>query len=211
MEIDWLGHSAVRIRSGDTTVITDPYADSLGMTMPRHKADIVTVSHDHPHHAQISAVDGAPRVLDGPGEFEVADFFISGMGTRRDSPDAPRQINTVYTLHAEGLTVCHLGDLNHRLTPGQAQEINETDVLLVPGGEVCTIGIERVAELVNLIHPRVMVPIHYKTQGVTVELGGLDPLLSELGVTGVGAQRRLVVSATTLPRELEVVALEAPV
>lgn len=211
MEIDWLGHSAVRIRSGNATVITDPYADSLGVTMPRHRANIVTVSHHHPHHSQISAVDGEPRVLDGPGEFEVANYSISGMGTRRDSPDAPRQINTVYTIRVEGLTVCHLGDLNHRLTPSQAQEINDTDILLVPGGEVCTIGIEGVAELVNLIQPRILVPIHYRTQGVAVELGPLDPLLSELGVTGVGAQRRLVVSATSLPRELEVVALEAPV
>jgi len=211
MEIVWLGHSAVRLRSGDTTVITDPYADSLGVTMPRHRADIVTVSHHHPHHSQISAVDGEPRVLDGPGEFEVANCSISGMGTRRHSPDALRQINTVYTIRVEGLTVCHLGDLNDRLTPSQAQEINETDILFVPGGEGCTIGIEGAAELVNLIQPRIIVPIHYRTQGVSVELGPLDSFLSELGVTGVRARPRLVVTATSLPRELEVVALQAPV
>ena len=154
MEIVWLGHSAVRLRSRGTTLITDPYGDSLGVKMPRQRADIVTVSHHHPHHSRTGAVDGRPRVLDGPGEFEVADYSISGMGTRRGSPDAPRQINTVYTIRVEDLTVCHLGDLNARLTPGQAQRINDADILFVPGGEGCTLGVEGVAELVNLVRPQ---------------------------------------------------------
>ena len=210
MEIVWLGHSAVRLRSRGTTLITDPYGDSLGVKMPRQRADIVTVSHHHPHHSQTGAVDGRPRVLDGPGEFEVADYSISGMGTRRGSPDAPRQINTVYTIRVEDLTVCHLGDLNARLTPGQAQRINDADILFVPGGEGCTLGVEGVAELVNLVRPRVVVPVHYRTPGLAVDLGPLEPLLSALGATGVEARRSLVATATSLPRELEVVALRPP-
>ena len=210
MEIVWLGHSAVRLRSRGTTLITDPYGESLGVKMPRQRADIVTVSHHHPHHSQTGAVDGRPRVLDGPGEFEVADYSISGMGTRRGSPDAPRQINTVYTIRVEDLTVCHLGDLNARLSPGQAQRINDADILFVPGGEGCTLDVEGVAELVNLVRPRVVVPVHYRTPGLAVELGPLEPLLSALGATGVEARRSLVATATSLPRELEVVALQPP-
>ena len=124
MEIVWLGHSAVRLRSGNVTLITDPYADSLGPSMARENADVVTVSHDHPHHSCSGAVAGDPRVLRGPGEYEVASFSISGMATRRGGQNAERQINTVFTMRAEGLTLCHLGDPESKAIPGPGEGID---------------------------------------------------------------------------------------
>ena len=192
-------------------MVTDPYADSLGLTMVREEADIVTVSHDHPHHSFRDAVEGSPTVLEGPGEYEVANFYVRGMGTRRGAEDGGRQINTVFTIQAEDLTLCHLGDLNQTLSPGQAEELNQTDVLFVPAGGTCTISPDRAAELVNLIRPRIVVPIHYRVEGLSVDLEPLDAFLGELGVSGIQAQPRLSVNATNLPRELLVVILQLTV
>ena len=207
MDITWLGHSSVRIRSQDVTLITDPYSDSLGLSIGRQTAQIVTSSNEHPHHSHSDAVEGSSVVLTGPGEYEIANFSISGMGTRRGEYEGDRRINTVFTMRAEGLTLCHLGDLNQRLSPAQVEELNPTDVLFVPAGGTCTIGAAGVAELVNLISPRIVVPLHYRTEGLTVELEPLDSMLAEMGVTEVAPQGRLNVTSSNLPRELRVVVL----
>ena len=208
MEIAWLGHSSVILRSDDVTLVADPYGDSLGISMAPIEADIVTVSNQHPHHAHIDGVDGGARVLDGPGEYEVANFYVVGMATRRAEYEGDTRINSVFTIRAEGLTLCHLGDLNQRLSPGQVEDLNQTDVLFVPAGGTCTLATDSVAQLVNLIGPRIVIPVHYRTEGVHVEIQPLDGFLSELGVSEVAPQLRLNVTLANLPRELRVVVLQ---
>ena len=121
MDISWLGNSAVLVRSGQTAVVSDPYYADEGGAMPDTSADIVTVSMEDARHSNANAVGGSPRVLRGPGEYEIANFYISGMGTPAaavqpvgaagsaagDEPE--RRVNTVYTMRAEGLRVCHGG------------------------------------------------------------------------------------------------------
>jgi len=208
MEIVWLGHSCIRIKSLGVTLITDPYADSLGLSMGSHAADIVTISHDHPHHASSEAVEGEPRVLTGPGEYEIGDFYIIGTGTPGEQLDEGRAINTVFTIRAEGLTLCHLGDLKQRLSSGQVEDLNQADVLFVPAGGGTTIDTSSLVALINLIGPRIVVPMHYWTEGLRVELGPLDSFLADMGVSEASPQPRLNVTATNLPRDLRVVVLQ---
>ena len=208
MEITWLGHSSLKLRTQDATLITDPYARSVGFAMGRHRADIVTISNDHPHHSHRAALDGTPRFIAGPGEYEIADFYITGMGTRLNSEEGERGINTVFTFQAEGLILCHLGDLGEMPSPRQVRELNQTDVLFVPAGGACTIAAGKVAELVNMIEPRIVVPLHYRTDGVAVELDSLDEFLAELGVSEFDPQAKLTVSSTSLPRDLQLAVLQ---
>ena len=119
-----------------------------------------------------------------------------------------RLINTVFTIRAEGLVLCHLGDLNQKLSPRQVQMLRGTDVLFAPAGGGCTISTSEVAELVNTVNPRIVVPVHYKDERVKVELGSLEVFLSELGISGVEPQAKLQVTETNLPRELQVAALQ---
>ena len=210
MEITWLGHSALRVSSANITLITDPYADSVGFEMPHQNAQIVTISNEHPHHCHVAAVNGAPRVLRGPGEYEVANFYISGIGTSLDPGDgeSERRINTVFIIRSEGLRLCHLGDFNETLSPRLTEELNELDILVVPAGGHCTISSLKAAELVNLVRPRIVVPIHYRTKGLKVELECLEAFLEELGAPEVAAQPRLTVTASNLPRETRVNVLQ---
>ena len=208
MEITWLGHSSLRIRSNDTALITDPYADSLGISMGQPSADIVTISNEHPHHSNSDAVEGDPRVLMGPGEYEVANFYISGMGTPATSSEEDRSTNTVFTMHVEGLTMCHLGDLSRPLSARQVEELGSIDVLCIPVGGFCTIDVGVAAELVNLVRPRIVIPIHYRDDGVNVELEPVEDFLAHMGVSDAAPQRRLNVTSTDLPRERRVVALQ---
>lgn len=210
MDVTWLGHSCLRIRSGAVTVITDPYAESVGFGLKKQKADIVTVSHDHPHHAYVDAIEGEPRVLRGPGEYEVASFYIVGTATRRRPSEEHGDdlVNTIFTFRAEGLVVCHLGDLAETLPARLADNLGQPDVLIVPAGGKCTLPMARVADTINLLGPRLVVPVHYGVEGLGVELEPVAGLYTELGLAAETPQTRLSVTSSNLPRETQIVQLQ---
>lgn len=208
MDISWLGRSAVRIQSGQTAVVADPYYAEAGWAMPETSADIVTISMDAPRHSNANAVGGSPQVLQGPGEYEIANFYISGMGTPIGDPEDKdtRQVNTVYTMRAEGVRVCHAGAVVPTLTSRQLDELNNTEVLVVDaGGDEATA--KRVARLVNQIGPRIVVPVGWQVGDADGDTAALGALLGELGVTEAASQPTLRVTPTNLPREMSVVAL----
>ena len=209
MEIVWLGHASIRLKGVDVSLITDPFPASLGITMDQEKADIVTVSNAHPNHSNVDGVGGDPRVIDGPGEFEIGGYYITGTATapKVDEPD-PSMVNTIYTIRAEGVTLCHLGNLSHPLAPAQTQQLNDTDVLIVPVGGGCTIEPAAAAELVNAISPRIVIPVDYGTDDVSVDLQPVDTFLGQIGVSEVAPQPRLNVTATNLPKERRVIVLQ---
>lgn len=176
--------------------------------MGHPKADIVTLSHQHPHHANAAAIAGTPRVLSGPGEYEIADFYITGMGTRRTVSEEDRLANTVFTMMVEGLILCHTGDLAEPLSPRQVDQLRHTDILVAPVGGVCTLSPTQVSELINLISPRIVIPVHFRSEGATANLEPLQVFLRHMGIDETGAQPRLTVTAKSLPAELQVTVLE---
>ncbi len=212
MEISWLGKFAVRIQVGQTAVVTDPYYAEDGAAMPETSAEIVTMSLDHPRHSNANGVKGNPRVLRGPGEYEIANFYISGMGTAHGAPDrdaaddARRQVNTVYMMRAEGLRVCHAGAAVPALSSRQLDELNNCDVLVVDAG-VDGGAAKRVARLVNQIGPRIVVPVGWSAGEDEEDASVLSGLLGELGVSEATRQPTLRVTTTNLPRDMRVVAL----
>ena len=208
MEINWLGHSSVSVNSRDLILITDPYDSSDGTFMAPLKADIVTVSHDDSKHSNVDSVSGDPRIIDGPGEYEIANFYITGIGTDRNDTENPLKTNTIFVLRTEGVVLCHLGDLNNPMTAKQIEELNHPDVLFVPVGGVCTLDTERTSDLVNRISPKVVVPIHYRMDNTNITIQPLDPFLDAMGVTEEATKNKLNITATNLPRELKVEILE---
>ena len=208
MEIVGLGHSCVMIKTTESTLITDPFPDSIGIRMPELKSDVVTISNSHPNHSFIDSKSQYDHVIDGPGEYEIAGFYITGIGTSLNSNDEDNHINTIYSIRTEGVTISHLGDISQKLSPAQAQDLNQTDVLIVPAGGVCTLEIPRMAELVNRISPRIIIPVHYKTEGTKIELDPLDDFLRHMGAGEIVPQLRLNVTATNLPKETRIAVIQ---
>jgi len=208
MEIVWLGHSCVMIKTTESTLITDPFPDSIGIRMPELKSDVVTISNSHPNHSFIDSKSQYDHVIDGPGEYEIAGYYITGIGTPLNANDESDHINTIYSIRAEGLTITHLGDISQSLSPSQAQELDQTDVLIVPAGGVCTLDISKIAELANRISPRIIIPVHYKVEGSNIELAPLDDFMRHMGAGEVVPQLRLNVTATNLPKETRIAVIQ---
>ena len=209
MEIIWLGHSCFRIKGRQATVITDPYSPSLGYSLAKPTADIVTVSHQHEGHSYVPGVEGDPKPVLGPGEYEIGGVLIIGVATFHDSVrGAQRGKNTVYVMEVDEVAVCHLGDLGHVLTAEQVEELGDVDILLLPVGGVSTINAPTAAEVVRQLEPKVVVPMHYKTPALKWELEPAERFLKEIGARQDSSQPKLSFTRTSLPDSTQVFLLE---
>jgi len=206
MEITWLGHSCFKIKGKKVTIITDPYDDSIGYTLGEQKADIVTLSHSHPGHSFAAGISGSPRVINGPGEYDVANVLITGIRTFHDAVKGEeRGRNIVYLFDVEDVRICHLGDLGHVLDAEKAASLSDVDILMVPVGGVSTINASDAAEITRLLDPKIVIPMHYKTEDIKIKLDSVDKFRKEMGVkTDVKPEPRLVVGKTGLPLETRV-------
>jgi L-ascorbate metabolism protein UlaG (beta-lactamase superfamily) len=208
VEVTWFGHACFRLRGRDATVVTDP-APRKSTARDRLTADVVTVSHQHEGHNQIETVGGNPRVLTGPGEYEIRGVEISGVATFHDAERGKKRgKNTAYVFEIDDLVVCHLGDIGHVPTAEQLSQFKNVDVLLVPVGGDVTIDAAQAVEVISLIEPHLVVPMHCRVGELDPELEPVDRFLREMGVTGATPQARLSVTKSSLPEGQQVVVLE---
>ena len=209
-EIVWLGHACFRLKSKDATIITDPYDKSLGLGNPGQRADIVTISHDHPHHNAVSTVKGEPMVINGPGEFETRGVFITGVWSFADDKGG-KQLgrNTIYLYHLDDLMVCHLGALAHTLSPQQLEALGDVDVLLVPVGGNASLNAGKASEVISQLEPKIVIPMHYSTGRESLQMDSLDKFTKEMGLKEWTPQDKFSAKANDLGETTQVVILEA--
>ena len=211
-EIVWLGHACFRLKSKDATIITDPYDKSLGLGTPGQKADVVTISHDHPHHNAVSTVKGDPMVINGPGEFEVRGVFITGVWSFADDDGGKaRGRNTIFLFHLDDLIVCHLGSLGTTLKPQQLEAIGDVHVLLVPVGGNASLTASKASEVISQVEPRVVIPMHYSIGRENLPLDNLDKFTKEMGLKDIVPQEKFSMKASDLGETTQVVILDAKV
>ena len=179
MKIQWLGHSSFRI-VGSKTVVTDPYG-GIGLAFPEVRADIVTVSHGHFDHNAVESVGGEPAVVDDAGMHKIADVTIKGYNTAHDDVQgAKRGGNIIYLITMDGYTIAHLGDLGCMPDHSVLGALEGVDVLLIPVGGNYTIDGAAAAAIVAEAHPRTVIPMHYKTPGLTVDIADASDFLSRV-------------------------------
>jgi L-ascorbate metabolism protein UlaG (beta-lactamase superfamily) len=215
MEITWYGHSCFRLTErGMATVVTDPYDHrAVGYEPLKLKADIVTVSHDSPGHNYLAAVKGEARAITGPGEYEIGGVFITGVQTNGHSrKDGNEPRNTLYVFDYNGLTVAHLGDLSRVPSQPEIEALGSVHIALVPVGGGGGLTAAKAAEVISLLEPNVVIPMHYATPATgktQLKLDTLNKFIKEMGLAGVQPQASLKVnSAANLAEGTHVVVLE---
>lgn len=188
MEIRHLGHSCFEIKNKNISIVTDPYSPETGLKMPKTKANIVTVSHDHYDHNNVGAIESAyaekgPFVVDSAGGYEIEGVLVEGIRTFHDDKGGvERGINIVYDIKMDGMTICHLGDLGGDLKEEQIEELDGVDILFVPVGGKYTIDAENAVKVVNKIEPRIVIPMHYAEDGLKMDIEGVDKFIKEIGL-----------------------------
>lgn len=220
--LTWYGQACFVLESAaGARILMDPLADDIGYTLPEPlQVDAVTVSHEHPDHANVALAHGKPRVLRGLTadkkgwvkiDQKVKDIQIRSIGVYHDEEKGARRgLNTVFVFEVGRLRIAHLGDLGHTLTEEQRSQIGAVDVVLVPVGGHYTIDARQATRVVDQLRPRLtVVPMHYKTDAVTIkELAPVDAF-----VAGKPAVRRekgnvLAITGVKSRASAEIVVLE---
>lgn len=205
MEITWYGLSCFRIvERKHAAVVTDPYGNTIGLPELKLRADILTISHEAKGHSNLAAVSGTRQIIDGPGEYEIGGVFITGIATFRKVDNGR---NVLYVFDMGGLSVAHLGDLQQVPEQKQIEALGQVNILLIPVGAGKSLNAAQAAELVSLLEPNIVVPMHYKIPGLKLDLDGVDRFLQEMGVTEPREEASLKVSAGQMPEETETVLL----
>ena len=194
MEITWYGNSCFRITERNlATVVTDPFDSGVAGYNPlKLKAEIVTISSDDPSHNYTSAVKGSPFVIDGPGEYERGGVFITGIQTTPLLAESTVIRNTNYGQ----ITILHLGQAN--LVPNQTlvEELGNINVALVPVGSGGGLNASKAAEVISMLEPNVVIPMHYQTPHSLLELDPLSKFLKEMGLTELETMESYKIPAT---------------
>jgi len=183
MRIKWLGHSCFLLTAENgMRILADPFNDEVGYRLPAEEADIVTTSHNHFDHNNISIVKGEFTHINQTGRFFEKGIIIEGIPTFHDTDrGAKRGKNTIFKYSIDDITVCHCGDLGHVLTPEQVKDIGEIDILLVPVGGTFTINAEGACEVVRQLRPLVTIPMHYKTDAMNFKIDSVDKFIKVSG------------------------------
>jgi L-ascorbate metabolism protein UlaG (beta-lactamase superfamily) len=211
MEIVWYGHSCFRfIERSMAAVVTDPFdSDVVGYEPLKLRADIVTVSHDAPGHNFISAVKGTSHKLTGPGEFEIGGVFITGVQTDSNSKkDSEKPRNTLFLFDFDGLTIAHLGDLSQVPSQSEVEALGTVNVALVPVGGGNGLNAAKAAEVISLLEPNIVIPMHYEHPASKLSLDPLSKFLKEMGLTTHETVPMLKVTNSGLPDETKVIVLD---
>lgn len=165
MKIKYLGHASFLITSDKgARIITDPYKSrpDLRYGEIRETADIVTVSHDHSDHNNVATIKGEPEVVRGTAKVKGIEF--KGIPVFHDeAKGSQRGKNAIFCYEVDGMRVCHLGDLGHKLSGAQVAELGKVDILLIPVGGFYTIDAKVASQICDAVAPKVIIPMHFKT------------------------------------------------
>jgi L-ascorbate metabolism protein UlaG (beta-lactamase superfamily) len=210
MEVTWYGHSCFRITERNmASVVTDPYDHAaVGYSALKLRSDIVTVSHDAPGHNFVKAVKGAKWHITGAGEYEIGGVFLTAVPTGKGNNNKNGDKNMAFVFDYDGVNIVHLGGIKSVPSRKEVEAFGNVGVLLIPVGGGSGLSAAKAAEVVNLIEPGVVVPMHYSTPDSSVDLNSLNAFLKQMGLgSQYEEQESLKVRKRDIPTETRVTVL----
>jgi L-ascorbate metabolism protein UlaG (beta-lactamase superfamily) len=194
MRIRWFGQSAFLI-SAERTLFVDPFGVMEGLAergmrfdyppIEGVKADLLLVTHEHSDHNAVEVVSGSPQILRSTaGTFDSPIGEVIAVASEHDDiAGTKRGPNTIFRFALDGLRLCHFGDFGQAtLRVEQERAIGDIDVLFLPVGGGPTVAGEPAAAIVRALRPRLVIPMHYRTDAVNF----LDP--PDAFLDGLGAR-----------------------
>lgn len=215
MKVKWIGHSCFLLTAASgSTLLTDPfdaehYKDSLGYAPIEETTDIVTVSHGHKDHSHIESVGGTPLVISSTTAHNFAGFNVHGVASFHDTQmGAQRGDNVIFTVRADGVSICHLGDLGDTLSAEQVEAIGDVDVLLIPVGGNFTIDAAAATRVWQQLSPPVTIPMHYCNDKCRFAIDKVDRFLAGKPSVEQAETSEIIVAKESLPSIPKIIVLE---
>lgn len=201
-EVEYKGANTVAISTKKGTIVTDPKLSLVGLKDANVK-DMIELATE----ARFALNNDAARLnIEGPGEYGIADFDISGIAAQRHL-DADGKASTMYRIEAGDIRVALLGNIYEKLSEAQLEEIGLIDVLIIPvGGSGYTLDATGASGITRQIDPKIVVPIHYADSGIKYEVpqSDFETFAKELGGIIEEAPKLKLKTAAALPEALTI-------
>jgi L-ascorbate metabolism protein UlaG (beta-lactamase superfamily) len=217
MRITWYGHAAFLIETRGIRVILDPYRspDCGGYEPVAEPTELVIVSHEndryHSHLGQIVPPFETLRALEiAPAGTEFRGVAIGAVRVYETPERLDGDEVAIVHLRSEGLHVVFLGDLGHALTDPELEPLRGADVVLAPAGGPPTIDYPEMPGLLSAIRPRLVIPMHFKTPKIDLNIQPVERFLEALPSVPVlrPGSCSIEIDRVTLPDAMTIVRLE---
>ncbi|MDO8424036.1 MAG: MBL fold metallo-hydrolase [bacterium] len=192
----------------DVIIWTNPLGKGAGLRGPQGQVDLILESHtDEKNEKEVSQEE---LTLDTPGEYAVKGMALVGLPSFRDSKaGAERGQNTIFLIESEELRLVFLGGLGSEPLPDVLDALSEVDILFAPAGGKDTLEPKALAELVRKVEPKIVIPMHYKMEGLSLPLETEKAFLTALGSKAVEKVAKLNIKKKDVEgKSLEVVLFE---
>ncbi|HVM73530.1 MAG TPA: MBL fold metallo-hydrolase [Candidatus Paceibacterota bacterium] len=198
--------ACIRASAGDTTLVLGPVSKASKNFKPTNfGADVAFISFDHP---DMNGADEASRgerqafVISGPGEYEVKDISVAAFPAG-STYGGEGKINTIYSIHFDGLSILYLGALGDLDLPSDVLEMDAPDILIVPIGAEGTLSSAEAEKLAVKLEAKIIIPVLYDDKS-------LKQFLKEAGSEDVKPVDKLTLKARDVAdKEGDVIVLSA--
>lgn len=209
MKIKWLGHSCFLITNQrGINILTDPFDGTLGYQMTKEKINIITISHEHYDHNNTMGIKGKPVVLKGAVNRDTHKIIFKGIPSYHDSAFGKyRGTNTIFVIRTDEMALCHLGDLGHLLEDTQLTELGQIDIIFIPIGGYYTLNHIQANQVIEQVKPRIVLPMHYKTDAIKWSLEPLAVFLDKKQNIKIIGSNTLEVGNQSLPEKTAIYVL----
>ena len=184
MKLEWIGHACFKLEAQDgTTVITDPYDESVGIDMVPLYADLITMSHEHHDHNETSMIVGSPVIARGPQLASAGSVTARAVNSWHDDAQGKlRGFNTVRIFNIDGLKIVHMGDQGCMPDEDVLEAIAGADVMMIPVGGTYTVDAQGAKAIIERTKPKCVIPMHVKTKRCPYPIVPMSQALAVLGV-----------------------------
>lgn len=207
VEIEYKGGNTVVISTKKSKLVTDPKLSLVGLKDYPMKDAIELASEER----FTTKNPDAMLTIEGPGEYEVADFSIRGIGARRhiDAPDQGK-LATVYRVEVEDVRIAVLGNIDGKLSDEQQEALGVLDIVIIPvGGGGYTLDATSAAALVRSLDAKIVIPVHYADSALKYEVpqDDLEVFKKEFGGEVEQTSRYKIKTASALPQTSTIIEL----
>ena len=201
MKLEWIGHACFKLTAQDgTTVITDPYDDSVGIDMVPLHADLITMSHEHHDHNETDMIVGKPVIVHGTETVKTGSVKAQAVASYHDDAEgAKRGPNAIRIFEIDGMKVVHMGDQGCMPDAVALEAIKDADIMLIPVGGTYTVDAQEAKAIVECAKPRCVIPMHVKTKRCPYPIEKVQDFLMLMGVADAAAIDVLNVTKETVP------------
>lgn len=194
MDIKWYGGSAFQVKTKSASLFIDP--GSSPIKLAKTDTDFKLLS--------LPGLDSdksiASLTVSQPGEYEAKGAIVEAYNASLGSKEYQVDDTNVFIIRDEGITLMHLGSLNHTLSEELMQMADTVDILLIPAGNQGYLDADAAAKLVKVVEPRIVVPYHYQTTGLDVTADPQEKVVKAFGITPIETEK-MTITRANLPED----------